>query len=98
VLLFAPTTGKLDPRKSGEARRYTALCGGSEVKFYEGAIQIIVAEVGSGETSGAAATPGSELCFPSRTSRFDFFETAIFLLNKIPCKGINRPSVCFGFF
>jgi hypothetical protein len=65
VLLFVPTTGKLDPRKSGEARRYTALCGGSQhmqtrregricirmsVRFYEGTIQVILAEAGSGES------------------------------------------------
>jgi hypothetical protein len=61
------------------------------VRFYEGAIQIIVAGAGSGEASGTAATPGSEPCFARWTSRFDFFETPIFLLNKISCKG-NKPT------
>jgi len=61
------------------------------VRFCEGAIQIIFAEAGLGEASGAAAT-----CFACRTSRFDFFETLIFLPNEIPRKG--RPRVCFGFF
>jgi hypothetical protein len=43
----------------------------------EGAIQIIVAEAGSGEAGVAAATPGrSEPCFACRTSRFGLFETA----------------------
>jgi hypothetical protein len=62
-------------------------------------MQIIVAEAGSREAGGAAATPGrSEPCFACRTSRFDFFETPIFLPNKISCKDNNRPRVRFGFF
>jgi hypothetical protein len=53
--------------------------------------QIMVAEAGSGEAGGAAATPGrSEPCFACRTSRFAFFETSIFLPNKISCKD-NMP-------
>ena len=70
-----------------------------EILRRKGAIQIIVAEAGSGEAGGAAATPGrSEPCFACRISRFDFFETPIFLPNKISCKDNNRPRVCLGFF
>jgi hypothetical protein len=62
------------------------------------AIQIIVAEAGSGEVGGAAATSGrSEPCFACRTSRFDFFETPIFLPNKISCKDNNRPPSVSAF-
>jgi hypothetical protein len=60
-------------------------------EIYEGAIQIIVAKAGSGEASGAAATPGSEPCFACWTSRFDFFVSAIFVPNEISCKG-NKPT------
>jgi hypothetical protein len=60
-------------------------------EILRGAIQIIFAEAGLGEASGAAAT-----CFACRTSRFDFFKTPIFHPNKISCKG--RPRVWFGFF
>jgi hypothetical protein len=63
----------------------------------EGTIAIIVAEVGSGEAGGAAATSGRSY-FACRTSRFDFFETPIFLPNKFSCKNNSRPRVCFGFF
>jgi hypothetical protein len=64
----------------------------------EGTIAIIVAEVGSGEAGGAAATSGrSEPCFACRTSRFDFLETPIFLPNKISCKDNMPLQKCIGF-
>ena len=66
--------------------------GGDQKILREGGDQTIVAEAGSGEAVGAAATPGrSEPCFACRTSRFDFFETLIFLPNKISCKD-NKPT------
>jgi hypothetical protein len=58
----------------------------------EGSIQFIVGEACPGEAAEAAATPGrSEPCFACRTSRFEFFETPIFLPNKISCKD-NKPT------
>jgi hypothetical protein len=65
----------------------------------EGAIQIIVAEAGSGEAGGAAATPGrSEPCFACRTSRFGFLRRPIFLPNKTSCKDKKPTPRLFRLF
>ena len=61
-------------------------------------MQIIVAEAGSGEAGGAAAPFDLNLALHVGPPVLTFFETPIFLPNKISRKSNNRPRVCFGFF